>query len=39
MLDPALDPALNVSISDRDLSIRYGPRVTGPDPGSPLYIC
>ena len=34
MLDPALDPALDVSLSDRDLSFRYGPGVTGPDPSS-----
>jgi glucose-6-phosphate isomerase, archaeal len=31
MLDAALDPALDLSLSDRDLSFRYGPGITGPD--------
>jgi glucose-6-phosphate isomerase, archaeal len=32
MRDRALDPALDVSLSDHVLSFRYGPGVTGPDP-------
>jgi glucose-6-phosphate isomerase len=32
MLDRALDPALDVSLSESSLSFRYGPGVSGPDP-------
>jgi glucose-6-phosphate isomerase, archaeal len=32
MLDPALDPALDVSLSDCGLSFRYGPGIIGPNP-------